>query len=879
MESYSSKEVSSFTGDIESLWTILREAVRRLAKRKVVCVVDALDECSDGSRNRFIDQLVATFSAQCSSATGAKLKFIVTSRPWPSIESRFRNLLAIRLRGENESPALSKDVEKVIEHRAKELKKSSALSAEASSMVEKVLSEGADRTFLWVSLVFDSIERLQSRKLSSIEKSLVSLPSDLDQLYENALKSFVDRAASYRLLGIVLAAKRPLKLEELNIALSIGENVTSMKTLEQELEPDAEYTVKELGGFFVRIIDSTVFLVHQTARDFLLGFGPGSSETVPDSRIDLELAKVDLAKTCVIYLSLEGLPTRPNLPTNEEERLASNKTFLAGLPPWGRSFYIYASTNWASQLGGDEVFESNSSIYQTVSQICNSSGPYFGGWWFLYVENKFFVGEHVNQAHLTGCSGRHYAHYSTMRRDPAATRGLLESGTCKAEQTDAYGHDLLLQACHRGGNRQIRWILDTCDHSTLNLFSALYSVTIQGKMETVKLLLSTWMQIVPSEHKTTLTKRSLTTAALEYYPILQLFLDKGLLIRGEDIVKAANEGYVETLALLIDRGPRDVGDIAPYLREALIRATENGYPRCRTMILDHLPQGAADNLDPSVGLLPAAKRFDHCSLRELFAMGAVLKDDGESLIFSCSFGHPDTTKALVDGGDYPKEALDKALASYYDTNIGPELKTFCLKVVARVVGSRGHLHGGFKFVPSFGLSFEASVELLLFLAAKGVRFPRRKFVGVTASVIAMDEQFGLWLVETTEKLQDDETFSAKEFFPLACFWGRNSLVRMLICRGVDVNRHDGCGMTPLMAATASGSSDVVKLLLQQGAKADQYCQSIKSRSDSMSDIDSEMAGLYAHVAKGLGCGNLEGSPRSLAKTMGHSDIVELFDRC
>ncbi|KZL79415.1 ankyrin repeat protein, partial [Colletotrichum incanum] len=879
MESYSSKDASSFTGDIESLWTILREAVTRLAKRRVICVVDALDECSDGSRNRFIDQLVATFSSQCSPGKSAKLKFIVTSRPWPSIESRFQNLLAIRLRGENESPALSKDVEKVIKHRAKELEKSSALSAEASSMVEKVLAEGADRTFLWVSLVFDSIERLQSRKLSSIEKSLVSLPSDLDQLYENALKTFVDRAASHRLLGIVLAAKRPLKLEELNIALSLGENITSIKTLEQELEPDAEYTVKELGGFFVRIIDSTVFLVHQTARDFLLGFGPDSSETVPDPRIDLESAKIGLAKTCVNYLSLEELPTRPYLPTNEEERLASNKNFLAGLPPWGRSFYIYASTNWASQLGGDEVFESNSSIYQTVSRICNSSGPYFGGWWFFYVEKYFFVGEHINQAHLTGCSGRHYAHYSTMKRDPAATRGLLESGTCKAEQTDAYGQDLLLQACHRGGNRQIRWILDTCDHSTLNLYSALHSATSRGDMETVKLLLATRMQIIPSEHRTKSTKSSLTTAALAYHPILQLLLDKGLVIKGEDIVSAANRGYVETLALLIDRGPIDVGDIAPYLKEALVRATDNGYPRCRTMIIDHLPQGAADNLDPSVGLLPAAKRFDHCSLRELFAMGAVVIDNGEGLIFSCSFGHPDTTKALVDGGAYPKEVLDRALASYYDTNIGPELKTFCLKVVTRVVGSRGNLHDGFKFVPSFGLSFEASVALLLFLAAKGARLPRQKFVNVTASVIAMDGQFGLWLVETTEKLQDDETFSAKEFFPLACFWGRSSLVRMLIGRGVDVNSHDGCGMTPLVAATVSGSSEVVRLLLQQGAKADQYCQLIKSRSDCLSDIDCEMADLYAHVAKGLGCGYLEGTPRSLARTMGHPDIKELFDGC
>ncbi|TQN71095.1 hypothetical protein CSHISOI_04354, partial [Colletotrichum shisoi] len=179
-----------------------KAAAGRIGKRTIVCVVDALDECADGTRSRYIDQLVTTFPSQCPQGTGAKLKFLITIRPWPSIETRFRNLLAIRLRGENESPALSEDAQRVV-----------------------------------LSI---------SRKLSSIERSLEALPNDINQLYESALTSFVNCESSHRLLSIVLAENRPLKLDEVNIALSLGEQTTSFGGLKQELEPDAEYTVKEL---------------------------------------------------------------------------------------------------------------------------------------------------------------------------------------------------------------------------------------------------------------------------------------------------------------------------------------------------------------------------------------------------------------------------------------------------------------------------------------------------------------------------------------------------------------------------------------------------------------------------------------------------------
>jgi hypothetical protein len=78
-----------------------------------------------------------------------------------------------------------------------------------------------------------------------------------------------------RLLEIILAAARPLTLDEANVALTLAfakEDFTSLATLEKELWPknDFESIVKGLSGLFISIHDSKLLFIHQTARDFLV---------------------------------------------------------------------------------------------------------------------------------------------------------------------------------------------------------------------------------------------------------------------------------------------------------------------------------------------------------------------------------------------------------------------------------------------------------------------------------------------------------------------------------------------------------------------------------------------------------------------------------
>ncbi|KAJ0280777.1 hypothetical protein COL940_006098 [Colletotrichum noveboracense] len=347
MKEYSSSDSKNFTQNIEKLWDILCETSDSLPNRQIIVIVDALDECSEVTRNRFIDLLVSTFPQMVGSRKLlGRLKIIVTSRPWPSIETRFRYLSCVRLRGENETSSLSKDIEKMVQAKVSKLRIEGTITPEACSILETTLAQGADRTFLWASLVLETISKLPSRKLSAVKSTLEDTPADLDQLYETALLDVEDHVAVTRMLQIILAATRPLTLDEINMAMCISSTHRTVQDLLQDLEPDMEYTVKQLGGFFVRIINSTVHLVHQTARDFLL-VTTSMKSTAWTHSLKLSDCHSTMTHSTIQYLLLDGWPARQKIPDNGGEVDESDIQLLKSLPKVAAGFYKYAARNWA----------------------------------------------------------------------------------------------------------------------------------------------------------------------------------------------------------------------------------------------------------------------------------------------------------------------------------------------------------------------------------------------------------------------------------------------------------------------------------------------------------------------------------------------------
>jgi hypothetical protein len=69
---------------------------------------------------------------------------------------------------------------------------------------------------------------------------------------------------------ILMAATRPLTLAGLSIAMAVNPAQMTFEDLDADYVRNYEHHVKALCGNFIRIINKTIYLAHQTAREFLL---------------------------------------------------------------------------------------------------------------------------------------------------------------------------------------------------------------------------------------------------------------------------------------------------------------------------------------------------------------------------------------------------------------------------------------------------------------------------------------------------------------------------------------------------------------------------------------------------------------------------------
>ncbi|KAK9774282.1 putative Ankyrin repeat protein [Seiridium cardinale] len=281
---------------LTTLWRILASSADRHQARQTVCIIDGLDECEESSRRDLISLISQYFTdGEDQAGHGRQLKLLITSRPDNSIKTAFdrkhrslegsihQRLKMIRLKGEDETDAISADVELVVKDAINDLI-DRGLPQDLLAEVEEQIIARADRTFLWTSLIIDLLKERAEGGASQRELDMILRSRGVYTIYSVLLASKADHTKVRKLLNIILAALEPLTVEELNIALAIQpdhqtfEKSTKprrpgLKTfahIERELFYPAENYIKTLCGHFVRIIHGKVYLVHQTAREFLL---------------------------------------------------------------------------------------------------------------------------------------------------------------------------------------------------------------------------------------------------------------------------------------------------------------------------------------------------------------------------------------------------------------------------------------------------------------------------------------------------------------------------------------------------------------------------------------------------------------------------------
>ncbi|KAF2815263.1 FabD/lysophospholipase-like protein, partial [Mytilinidion resinicola] len=369
----------------QNLWTILIKAATDPQTGEVVCILDALDECEESGRNELI-KVLNRFEDDISYSRGkqSKLRFLVTSRPYHDIERKFalltNNIPTIRLRGEMESKTISREIDLVIQWKVPILGVELELNDSEQSTLESELLSMTHRTYLWLKLILDVIYNeigLTKKKLKQITGSL---PDTVDKAYEAILSKVREKKRARKLLSIVVAAARPLTLKEMNIALAIEDDHTSYKDLELDLDDETRFkdTVRHLCGLFVSVIDQKVYLIHQTAKEFLLAQSEICSGVWKHSIKPAE-SELIVARTCITYLLFTEFGS--NFDTRGKSQTEKDLKVKAIIE--NHHFLSYAASQWATHFRKAQV-RVEDGILQSCLDICDTQSQRYQIWFFIY---------------------------------------------------------------------------------------------------------------------------------------------------------------------------------------------------------------------------------------------------------------------------------------------------------------------------------------------------------------------------------------------------------------------------------------------------------------------------------------------------------------
>ena len=359
-------------------WDILLEAAADPDAGSITCILDALDECEKSDQDALIKTL-GCFYHDLTNGRGKNvaLKFLVTSRPYYDIERRFQSLThklpTIRLAGEEETESIRREIDLFIKFRVPEIAENLGLDKSVEVSLQNDLLAMTHRTYLWLKLVLEVIcNRLDATTEKRLRKIVGTIPDTVDKAYEAILDRSQDKGRAKKLLHIVVAAVRPLTLQEMNIALAIEEGCKSYEDLDLESEERFKITVRNLCGLFVSVIDSRIYLIHQTAKEFLVVGNNSGLLTAPINNklgnwkqsLDPGVSNLVIAEVCILYLLFdvfESTPLDEPLFWEVTEQYTSQHYFLE-----------YAAVHWPVHLREAKIGENTALLNQKTYEVCDT---------------------------------------------------------------------------------------------------------------------------------------------------------------------------------------------------------------------------------------------------------------------------------------------------------------------------------------------------------------------------------------------------------------------------------------------------------------------------------------------------------------------------
>ncbi|CAG8344826.1 unnamed protein product, partial [Penicillium salamii] len=223
----------------------------------IYVVVDALDECVQDQ-----DKLLQFILNETKDFP--HVKWIISSRN--HVEERTRlldsqSILSLELQENAESVSVA--IAAYICDRIAELQSLQNDDA-LQDYIQQALQRKAEGTFLWVALVVQELEHVDRWKIRQVVNDV---PRGLDELYRRMIDQ-INRLASEDMecckliLSATALAYRPLQLLELGVVSGLPDEIARNT---QDIE-----TMVKRSGSFLTVRDSTIYFVHQSAKDFLI---------------------------------------------------------------------------------------------------------------------------------------------------------------------------------------------------------------------------------------------------------------------------------------------------------------------------------------------------------------------------------------------------------------------------------------------------------------------------------------------------------------------------------------------------------------------------------------------------------------------------------
>jgi ankyrin repeat protein len=388
--------------------------------------------------------------------------------------------------------------------------------------------------------------------------SYLGLPQGIDSAYERILNRSPKQHVARTILHIILGAKRPFSLADMSVALVTGVSSDKTSAMDEIIrENELEVYLRHLCGLFVAVVDDKVYLLHQTAREFLVCRSTEIATTILDVNgpskdsqrngwkhsMTIEDSNSVLAEICITYLHLGFASEKPVLLENSarnwpdhyhqsaqscQERVATTTLDICSQPKLYTQWTAICAKVWSipvngpsiclvAALGLDKVMEMLLREYNFSSRI---------------VKTKVDIESENRESGQTPLS------WAAMNGHEAVVRLLLEAGADIESEDSLNGKTPLSTAAGMENEAIVRLLLGAganIEYRRKNGETPLLLATLHGTEAIVRVLLEAGADVeCRGRHGHTPLSRA---AARGHEAVVRLLLEAGADIKSRD-----NEG-------------------------------------------------------------------------------------------------------------------------------------------------------------------------------------------------------------------------------------------------------------------------------------------------------------------------------------------------